>query len=112
MRYSPKPHVAYLQDGKGPGALFLGDLERWNWRWLVRGEAIDVDFDQALVAYFNDSQRRIMQMEPTSALEFLVKHLPTVVTAEVRSRAEQAQAWLDSPSLESDGNVVFAKFGR
>jgi hypothetical protein len=113
MYYSEKPHVFYATDTIGPGAIFLGDRERWNWRWLIIGEELNQAFDNALVAFFNDEQRRLMQQPPIVAITRLKEVLPAVVTREAEDRATEAQLRLFPISVAfRDGNVVFGNFGR
>lgn len=113
MIYSPHPHRSYLDaEGQGPGARYLGDNERWNWRYAVIGTEVNEDFDQALVAYFNDAQRKLMQQEPALALEFFRSHLPTLHTPAMVERLTTAQAAVVAGTVQSVvGNVINVKFG-
>lgn len=93
------------------GQKFVDDIERWNWRWTLRGEAPDSTFDEALLQYFNRAQRTIMEQQPLDTLAFLKSHLETLVTPEVVQRLTEAQARLDRPHVARvEGNVVYANF--
>lgn len=113
MRYSEFPHEYYLTQGTGPGAGFLGDLERWNWRWALQGTTLNASFDDALSAYFNEAQRRLMRMEPAVALISLEAIVPSQITEAVRARLGEAQARLFGPRVVAqDGNVIRVNFKR
>lgn len=114
MRYSEYPHLSYLdKERNGPGALFLGDTERWNWRYAMIGTEINHDFDKALMSYFNETQRNLMKREPVEALDFLSSTIPSSVTDVVRRRMVEAQRRFDvGRILEVKENVIRVSFGR
>lgn len=113
MHYSEFPHSYYVGDGSGPGTLFVGDLEKWNWRWVFRGDALDTHYDMGLNAYFNEQQRSTMQMHPSQALAALEFCMPDQVTDAVRRRLQEAQHRWDGPMiLARNANVITANFGR
>lgn len=116
MRYSPNPHSLYcIGDGPGPGHAFIGDVEMWNWRWLMIGEGLNEAFDEALAANFNSSQRRLMEKPPAEALETLEEVVPTLINDEIRHRAWDAQRRIDqigkAHAVKQDGNVYRVNFG-
>lgn len=94
MQYSELPHASYIENGIGPGALFLGDEERWNWRYSFMGTKINEGYDHGVVTYFNDAQREIMRQTPAFALTLLKSVLTQAVTPEVEQRLLEAQARL------------------
>jgi len=112
IRYSEFPHVFYLdKSGNGPGALFLGDLERWNWRYTLIGTVENYKFDEALQCYFNDAQRKLMRMDPLSVLSFLVNSMPSLVNDGVKERLLESQArFVNGRVAAVDGNVISVLF--
>lgn len=113
MHYSEHPHEHYLKAGKGPGAVFVGDLERWNWRYLIKGLALASAYDNALKINFGAEQGRLMGLPPVEALARLKVVLPDLITEEVEARGIEAQARLFPPLVASrDENVIFVNFGR
>lgn len=112
MRYSEFPHVFYLdKSGNGPGALFLGDLERWNWRYALIGTTEDYKFDEALQCYFSDAQRTLMRMDPLSALNFLEVSMPSLVNDGVKERLlESQERFVNGRITAVDGNVISVLF--
>lgn len=113
MHYSEHPHEHYIKAGKGPGAVFLGDLERWNWRYLIKGLALASAYDNALVTNFGAEQRRLMGLPPVEAMNRLNVALPDLFTEEAVARCIEAQARLFPPLIANrDENVIFVNFGR
>jgi len=114
MQYSEFPHESYLdQDGKGPGAAFAGDIEKWNWRYLLRGTEVDDNFDYGLEHIFNDAQRSLMQREPLEAAEALDTFIDKKVMEGVWQRAQEAHDRLFPPLIASiKDNVIHANFRR
>lgn len=112
MRYSEFPHEHYIKDGKGPGSAFVGDPERWNWRYALFGTVIDDDVDAGIVSFFNEHQRAAMAQTPEEVLEWFEEVLPERVTDAVRARLTEAQARLYPPKISArEGNVITANFG-
>lgn len=108
MHYSEFPPEHYEV-----GKQFAGDVEKWNWRWALKGEDRDDVFDAALNQYFNRAQRSVMNLEPAEALTFFKTHLPDLVQPGVAERLMEAQDRLHQPLVASiQGNVVFANFRR
>jgi hypothetical protein len=117
MRYSEHPHEYYLTNGVGPGSVFLGDVEMWNWLYLLRGLITTPIYDISLKENFNDSQRELMTLPPIEALEALAdrfaENLPDRITPEIWARAEEAQARLFPPTvMRREDNVIHANFRR
>lgn len=112
MLYSEYPHEHYIKNGKGPGAKFLGDLERWNWRYFMFGLKPDDDADTGIVSFFNEHQRAMMQEPPAEALVWLEEVIPERVTEEIRARMLEAQTRLYPPKIKArEGNIITANFG-
>ena len=113
MRYSPEPHEHYIVDGVGPGANFLGDMEKWNWRWTKMGTVPCQSIDGAINLHFNDSQRYLMTLPPAEALLWLEQHVPSMVDDVTRERLIDAQTRLFPPLIvKRDGNIIFATFKK
>lgn len=113
MRYSEFPHEHYLKDGKGPGAGFVGDLERWNWRYLVKGVVPAPAYDIGLTAHFGNEQIRLMRLPPLEALVKIKIAIPELATDEIMARATEAQTRLFAPLVASrEDNVITVNFGR
>lgn len=117
MQYSEYPHEHYVVDGVGPGSNFVGDLERWNWRWLLVGTALNPAYDLGLASFFNDSQRRLMTLPPAEALGHLVTFMPDDITDEVWNRVDDYTTRLfklpATPLVKSrEGNVIIGNFGK
>ena len=113
MQYSEYPHEHYLTAGVGPGSEYVGDLERWNWRWLFAGTEINSPFDLGVSKFFNDEQRRLMQLPPLEALEHIQTFLPDDVTGEVLKRGAEAHARLSPQKVTArEDNVIFGNFGK
>ena len=113
MRYSEHPHEHYLKNGKGPGEAFVGDLERWNWRYLNKGTAPAAGFDVGVTKHFNEAMRAMMRLTPVDAMETIEIHLPGHITDEIRARMMEAQMfWFPPRILDRVDNVIFANFKR
>jgi hypothetical protein len=113
MHYSEFPHAHYVKDGVGPGAVFLGDQERWNWRYLIKGLEINDFYDKALLKHFDESQYEAVQDTPEMAIEFIIECLPDRLTDDVLMRATEAQRRLFPPKvLFRDANVIYPNFGQ
>lgn len=112
MLYSEYPHEHYINNGVGPGAIFLGNTEMWNWRYVCAGTVIDPFVDQAIATYFNSALRDVMRMPPAEALEYLTQVMAIALTEDQIQRLEEAQDRLYPPIVASvRGNVVHANFG-
>lgn len=113
MQYSEHPHLYYISGCEGPGAIFVGDVERWNWRWLLHGTKVDPDKDLALLTFFNENQRELMKLEPIKAAEILDTYLPRDLMPGVWERATEAQDRLYPPVVATvRNNVIHVNFRR
>ena len=113
MRYSPEPHAHYIKDGVGPGALFLGDLEKWNWRWTRLGDVPCQAMDGAINLYFNEAQRELMREPPGDVLLWMAARTPDLLDELTKERLIDAQTRLFPPLIvRRDGNIIFASFSR
>lgn len=113
MRYSPEPHTHYVKNGTGPGAVFLGDVEKWNWRWTRMGTEPCPAIDNAINVHFNESQRYLMRQAPGDVLVWMESFTPEFVDEFTRERLIDAQTRLFPPLIvRRDGNIVFASFGH
>ena len=113
MHYSEFPHAHYVKDGVGPGAVFLGDQERWNWRYLMKGLEINDFYDKSLLKHFGEGQYEAMQETPEEAIEYLMECFPERITDAILTRAAEAQRRLFPPKiLCRDENVIYPNFGK
>lgn len=114
MQYSEYPHSHYINNGKGPGANYLGDMEMWNWRWLLIGDAPNTGFDEGVAMFFNDEQREMMQAPPMVAANALASILDADrITDQFWDRASAAEARLRAPRISSvKDNIIHANFRR
>ncbi len=115
MRYSERPHEDYVGKQGGPGACFLGDLEMWNWRYLLEGTEQNNAYDESLKKHFNEHQRDLMVLPPLEAVAILAERFAENgcdrITKDVWVRAESAQARLFPPKVShKQDNIVFANF--
>jgi hypothetical protein len=97
----------------GPGSAYVGDEERWNWRWLLIGVEVNDAFDAGVLAFFNDQQRELMRQPPMDVIDMMLGFMPDSVTDAVLKRAAEAHVRLFPPKIAArEGNVITGNFGK
>ncbi len=93
------------------GINLQGDLQRWNWRWMMHGDKPDIFVDNALLVHFNEVQRLVMTWIPERAIEWATTTLPNRVTPQIVARMQEAQQRLFPPVITyRSENVVAVNF--
>lgn len=107
IRYSPEPPSAYA--GKVDQKI-LNDIQRWNWRWMCKGDEDNKPYDYALMETFNDAQREAMTMPPLDALNWYQTIFGNHEA--MAARMNDAHIRLYTLVLSREGNLLVGNFKR
>jgi hypothetical protein len=127
MRYSELPPEAYVKEVEavkgfglvniGPGASLIGDVEKWNWRYLIAGLRPDPVLDLCVDRHFHEWQRELMRLPPMEAIERMADQEWSegdvyFLDETAFRRAEEAQVRLFPKATCRENNVIHANFRK